>query len=100
MPRQALRNPQTVQLLAMLGLDYNLEHARGGAIQPPPPGLAGPPIVASNPEEIDIDDGADDEEPVTNDVNPEEIDIDDDDDDVQVDSALAAVLGGGDYNAS
>jgi hypothetical protein len=31
MPRKDLRNPQTVALLDMLGLEYNLDHAANTA---------------------------------------------------------------------
>lgn len=79
MPQSNPRNPQTVALLEMLGLEYNLDSAgqQQGQYQPQQPpqpqqqqqhkAAAGPaapraPIVAviSNPEEISLSDGDDD----------------------------------------
>lgn len=67
MPRTAIRNPQTVAFLEMLGLEYNLEGSRPGGwggggngrfVQGG--GAAGAPVApAANPEEIDLGDEED-----------------------------------------
>ena len=82
--RQALRNPQTEVLLALLELPYNLAPQpwapRGGPPMPPARWLPKPPPAEANPEEIDLDDDDDEGgvggEPA--DENPEEIDLDGD----------------------
>eukprot|EP00192_Tetraselmis_astigmatica_P005189 CAMPEP_0117670614 /NCGR_PEP_ID=MMETSP0804-20121206/12866_1 /TAXON_ID=1074897 /ORGANISM="Tetraselmis astigmatica, Strain CCMP880" /LENGTH=454 /DNA_ID=CAMNT_0005478963 /DNA_START=166 /DNA_END=1526 /DNA_ORIENTATION=+ len=81
MPSKAWKNPQTVQLLEMLGLDYNLAPGSAGNSAPQ---SRKPVASVGNPEEIDIgsdDDGDDGEEEAMLPVeNPEEIDIGENDD--------------------
>ena len=71
MPQSAARNPQTLELLNMLRLPYNLDIV---------PGSQGPAatLVPPNPEEIDLDASDADEERVASAqaLNPEEINID------------------------
>jgi len=108
MPQVAVRNPQTVALFDLLGLEYNLDHGGGagigGAGAGEGAGASGvlPAAAAENPEEIDLGDDHDDDNTMIerNMTNPEEIDLGDDDnggdgveDNEGVDPALAAVLG-------
>jgi hypothetical protein len=106
MPPAPLRNPQTVALLALLGLDYNLDHAQqgqGGARQGQGQGRSafaaaaaasggGLAAAAANPEEIDIGDEDEEAEGQAQGLgggaaaaagfslaNPEEIDLGDED---------------------
>ncbi len=97
MPREALRNPQTVALLEMLGLPYNLDRRTPPLGLPPQRGAAALPAPAApNPEEIELDDeaGCDSEA-----ANPEKIDIDFEEEEAAVpaaiDPAIAAVFAGG-----
>jgi lariat debranching enzyme len=90
MPQSAVKNPQTVALFELLGLDYNLDHgtAAGMGLGSGGGGYGGGGVEAvENPEEIDIDDDEEEEEDMG---NPEEIDLGDED---EVDPALAAVMG-------
>ena len=98
MPQSAVRNPQTVALFDLLGLDYNLDHRGTGSGHPSAAAGAGAVEAVENPEEIDIDDVEDDDTMVEEDiVNPEEIELGDDDEEDEegagVDPALAAILG-------
>ena len=112
MPQRAVRNPQTVALFQLLGLDYNLDHGNagggmmGGGIGA---GAGGVPAVL-NPEEIDLDLNSDEDEGEDGGrasememiENPEEIELGDDEDEDEdeqggresggIDPALAAVL--------
>ncbi|KAH7622228.1 putative Lariat debranching enzyme [Nannochloris sp. 'desiccata'] len=103
MPQIAVRNPQTVTLFELLGVEYNLDHSGGAGIGiGGGGGGGGVPAAAAlaavnNPEEIEIDN--DDDNTITDEVmaNPEEIDLGDGDDDEDedgegVDPALTAVL--------
>ena len=80
--QQALRNPQTEVLMALLELPYNLAPQpwapRGGPPMPPARWLPNPPPPEVNPEEIglDVDEEEDSGEPA--DENPEEIGLDSD----------------------
>ncbi|KAK9868315.1 hypothetical protein WJX84_007760 [Apatococcus fuscideae] len=87
MPKSLPRNPQTLALLAMLGLPYNLDpptDGRGFGNNHPAPAQANPEEIdldavsngdaaAVNPEEIDLD-GLE-EPPDAAETNPEEIDL-------------------------
>jgi lariat debranching enzyme len=92
MPRGGARNPQTVALLEMLGLPYNLDpQGEAAAASGAGRGTAGP--AEPNPEEIDI--GDDEPMDAEDAVNPEEIDLDGSEGEPDaVDPALAAILAG------
>lgn len=85
-----IRNPQTLELLAMIGLPYNLDHgelpgtqllggfhsqqqsllSRSEQLPPPPPRQVTDAQVVhalANPEEIDLDDDDEEEEELKND---------------------------------
>mmetsp|Transcript_4438 Transcript_4438/g.12800 ORF Transcript_4438/g.12800 Transcript_4438/m.12800 type:complete len:740 (-) Transcript_4438:2240-4459(-) len=72
MPQSSPRNPQSEALLQLIGVPYNLDPP-DELLPGPPPGLmpGAAAAAAANPEEIDLDGGADDA------ANPEEIDLDD-----------------------
>lgn len=86
-----VRNPQTVQLLDMIGLRYNLDHGEvqdrhqggfysqqqgllsGGPFPPPPPRIVTEAEVKdalSNPEEIDLNEDQEEEEEFSLDQSP------------------------------
>ena len=80
--RQALRNPQTEVLMALLELPYNLAPQpwapRGGPPMPPARWLPKPPPAEVNPEEIGLDDDDEEDSGEPADENPEEIGLDSD----------------------
>lgn len=85
MPRAAVRNPQTVALLALLGLPYNLDQSQQQQqhYQPQPyqprfaAGGAGGPAVpkAPNPEEIELSEEGEEGLRDVAAANPEEIEL-------------------------
>ncbi|KAK9834519.1 hypothetical protein WJX74_003551 [Apatococcus lobatus] len=90
MPKSLPRNPQTLALLAMLGLPYNLDpptDGRGFGNNHPAPAQANPEEIdldavsngdaaAVNPEEIDLDGLEEPPDAGAAEANPEEIDLD------------------------